>query len=133
MSRLVAECFARAALQSGCRFSAGLAEARALMATGRPDEAEHVLRDLTAPDARAQTTLTLVRAWNLFWTLDRPTEAEAVLAAGERALGPRSSSGTAERDALRARFAFAQGDPRAALALAAPIEADESAPEAARV
>src|SRR3954452_2732193 len=85
MSRLVAECFARAALQSGCRFSAGLAEARALMATGRPDEAEHVLRGLTAPDARAQTTLTLVRASNLFWTLDRPTEAEAVLAAGERA------------------------------------------------
>src|SRR3954454_14920363 len=86
MSRLVAECFARAALQAGCRFSAGLAEARALMATGRPDEAEHVLRDLTAPDARAQTTLALAGAWTLCWTVARPPEAEAGLAAGERAL-----------------------------------------------
>jgi tetratricopeptide (TPR) repeat protein len=39
----------------------------------------------------------------------------------------------AELYALRARFAFAQGDPHAALALAAPVEADECAPAAARV
>ena len=134
-----------------------------------------------------------MRAWNLFWTLDRPAEAEAVLAAGERALlapprpgwpsrvathapgapgesraardgaahataapsaarGPAATAarrgapatdgsllraphapGVAELHALRARFAFAQGDPHAALAIAAPIEADECAPEAARV
>ena len=43
MSRLAEDGFARAALQSGCGFSAGLAEARALMATGRPEHAEHVL------------------------------------------------------------------------------------------
>jgi tetratricopeptide (TPR) repeat protein len=133
MSRCADDGFARAALQSGCRFSAGLAEARALMATGRPEDAERVLSGLTAPSERAETTLTLVRAWNLFWTLDRPAAAEAVLDAGERALGPRISGGTAELHALRARFAFAQGDPRAALALAAPVEGDESAPEAARV
>jgi tetratricopeptide (TPR) repeat protein len=35
--------------------------------------------------------------------------------------------------AMRARFAFAQGDPRGARALAAPIEADPRACEAARV
>ena len=34
---------------------------------------------------------------------------------------------TPELVALRARFAFAQGDPRTALALAAPIEADGDA------
>ncbi|WP_028062848.1 tetratricopeptide repeat protein [Solirubrobacter soli] len=124
MSRLAEEGFARAALQSGCRFSAGLAEARALMATGRPDAAERLLADLTAPDERGATTLALVRAWNLFWTLDRPADAEAVLTA--RTAAP-------ELHALRARFAFAQGDPLAALALAAPVEADECAPEAARV
>ena len=142
MSRLAEDGFARAALQSGCGFSAGLAEARALMATGRPEHAERVLAGLSAPSERAETTLALVRAWNLFWTLDRPAEAEAVLDAGERAFAaragrdarpaPQAGGGTAELHALRARFAFAQGDPRAALALAAPIEADEHAPELAR-
>jgi len=170
MSRLAEDGFARAALQSGCGFSAGLAEARALMATGRPEHAERILARLTAPSERAEATLAQVRAWNLFWTLDRPAEAEAVLDAGERALAARASrdtaptplsadastrdarpaalptaastrdarpapqagGGTAELHALRARFAFAQGDPRAALALAAPIEADERAPELAR-
>ena len=39
----------------------------------------------------------------------------------------------AELHALRARFAFAQGDPHAALAMAAPVEADACAPDAARV
>ncbi len=39
----------------------------------------------------------------------------------------------AELHALRARFAFAQGDPHAALAMATPVEADECAPDAARV
>src|SRR4051794_8510652 len=129
MSGLAEGPFARAALQSGCRFSAGLAEARALMAAGRPAEAESVLGGLTAPDERDETRLALVRAWNLFWTLDRPDEAEAVLFAGEGALGREA----AELSALRARFAFAQGDPHAALAIAAPIEADACAPEAARV
>src|SRR5215218_3999588 len=86
MSRPAEGGFARAALQSGCRFSAGLAEARALMATGRPDDAERLLGDLAAPDDRGETTLALVRAWNLFWTLDRPVEAEAVLAVCERVL-----------------------------------------------
>jgi hypothetical protein len=74
-------------------------------------------------------TLALVRARNLFWALNRAGEAEAVLAAAERASGGAAS----ELHALRARFAFAQGDPRAALAAAAPIEADSGAPEAARV
>ena len=134
MSRLAEDGFARAALQSGCRFSAGLAEARALMATGRAEDAERVLGGLTAPSERAETTLALVRARNLFWALDRPAQAEAVLDASEQALATREPRRrAAELHALRARFAFAQGDPLAALALAAPIEADESAPDAARV
>ena len=144
MSRLAEGGFARAALQSGCGFSAGLAEARALMAAGRAVDAEGVLAGLTAPTERAETTLALVRAWNLFWTLDRAADAEVVLATGERALlawadaradrgCPPNSPGTAELHALRARFAFAQGDPRSALAMAAPVEADPCAPEAARV
>ena len=132
MSRLAEGGFDRAALQSGCRFSAGLAESRALMAAGRPDEAERLLATLTAPSERGEATLALVRARNLFWALNRVGEAEAVLATAERALAA-TSTGVSELHALRARFAFAQGDPRAALAAAAPIEADPSAPEAARV
>src|SRR3954452_6958372 len=134
MSRLAEGAFARAPLLSGCRFSAGLAEARALMASGRPEEAESVLSRLGARHERDETTLALVRAWNLFWTLDRPDEAEAVLTAGERVLEAGApGAGVAELYALRAWFAFAQGDPRAALAIAAPIEADEAASETARV
>src|SRR5262249_7737033 len=45
----------------------------------------------------------------------------------------RDAGESAELLALRARFAFAQGDLRVALALAAPIEAREDAPDAARV
>src|ERR1700742_584980 len=132
MSRLAEEGFARAALQSGCRFSAGLAggralvgpaEARALMATGRAGEAEHVLATLVAPNERGEVTLALVRARNLFFALNRSADAEAALRAGEDALGVRGLAGgpaslsAMELHALRARFAFAQGDPRTALAM----------------
>jgi tetratricopeptide (TPR) repeat protein len=140
MSRLAEEGFARAALQSGCSFSAGLAEARALMVTGRPEEAERILASVRPPTDNARVTLSLLRARNLFWALDRPGGAETVLDEGEEALaasgitgGFTTASGIAELHALRARFAFAQGHPRAALAMAAPVEADERAPEAARV
>jgi tetratricopeptide (TPR) repeat protein len=127
MPRLADEAFARAALQSGCRFSAGLAEARALMATGRPEPAEHLLATLTAPDDRASITLALLRARNLFWALGRPAHAEMVLCEAA------TTSDAAELHALRARFAFAQGDPCGALAIATPIEACVGAPGAARV
>lgn len=126
MATQAEEGFSRAALQSGCRFSAGIAEARALMATGRPEQAEGVLARLAPPTPADAVKLALLRARNLFWALDRSHEAEAVLRAAE-------VTGSVELDALRARFAFAQGDPLAALALATPIEASELAPEAARV
>ena len=109
------------------------------MAAGRPDEAEHVLATLAAPDERGEVTLALVRARNLFFALNRSADAEAALRAGEQALAARGTAGSAaslgamELHALRARFAFAQGDPRAALALAAPVEGDPTAPDAARV
>jgi ATP/maltotriose-dependent transcriptional regulator MalT len=130
MSKLAEGAFARAALQSGCHFSAGIAEARALIATGRSEPAEHLLATLAAPNDRATVTLALLRARNLFWGLDRSTQAEAVLHEGERGL---VGSGAGELHALRARFAFAQGDPCAALAIAAPIEADPDAREVSRV
>jgi hypothetical protein len=141
MSRPAEGGFARAALQSGCRFSAGLAEARALMATGRPEEAERTLANLAAPDERGEVTLALVRVRNLFWALNRAGEADAVLTAAEQALATRAADGAgraassrvSELHALRARLAFAQGLPRAALAAATPIEADPTAPDAARV
>jgi hypothetical protein len=133
MSRHAEEGFARAALQSGCRFSAGLAEARALMATGRPEQAEHLLAFVQAPNEGAAVTLTVLRARNLFWALDRAAEAEAVLCDAERELAPAGGGRATELQALRARFAFAQGDPRGALALAAPVESDRTASEGARV
>jgi tetratricopeptide (TPR) repeat protein len=121
MSRLAEDGFARAALLSGCCFSAGLAEARALMSTGRPEQAELLLATLVPPSPAGAIKLAVLRAGNLFWALDRPAEACALL------------DGAPELIAIRARFAFAQGDPRAALALAAPIEAAADAPPAARV
>jgi tetratricopeptide (TPR) repeat protein len=121
MSRLAEDGFARAALLSGCCFSAGLAEARALMSTGRAEQAERLLASLVPPTPAHAITLAAQRAGNLFWALDRPEEAQALL------------EGAPELIALRARFAFAQGDPRAALALAAPIEAAADASTAARV
>lgn len=129
MSRLAEDGFARAALQSGCRFSAGLAEARALMATGRPQEAERALGRLVPAGPAEAVKLALLRARNLFWALDRPAMAEAVLRTAELAAGDNA----AELHALRARFAFAQGDPRAALTLAEPIESCARATDAARV
>ena len=77
MSRLAEDGFARAALQSGCRFSAGLAEARALMATGRPELAEDVFARVAPAGPGEILKLALVRARNLFWTLDRPAEASS--------------------------------------------------------
>jgi hypothetical protein len=126
MSRLGEDAFARAALQSGCRLSAGLAEARALMGTGRPAQAEAVLAALKPSSTAEAVRLAVFRARNLFWALDRPAEAEAVLLDGKL-------RGSAELVALRARFAFALGEPRTALALAEPIEADPRASEPARV
>ena len=125
MSRLAEEGFARAALQSGCRLSAGLAEARALMGTGRPEQAERVLAALKPASPAEAVKLAVFRARNLFWALDRPADAEAVLLDAEL-------RGTPELVALRARFAFALGEPRTAIALAEPIEADGRAPEPAR-
>src|SRR4051794_10855565 len=130
MPRLVEDGFARAALQSGCRFSASLAEARALMATGRPEQAEHVLAALQAPDEGAALTLTVLRARNLFWALHRAAAAEAGGRGAGRAGRPARAT---ERQARGAGFASAEGDPRAALALAAPIESAPAVPEAARV
>ena len=86
-----------------------------------------------AQASRQTLKLALVRARNLFWTLDRAAEAELVLRNAEAALAANGPRGAAELHALRARFAFAQGDPRAALAIAAPVEASGEAPEAARV
>jgi tetratricopeptide (TPR) repeat protein len=121
MSRLAEDGFARAALLSGCCFSAGLAEARALMSTGRAEQAERLLAGLVPPTPADAVKLAVLRARNLFWALDRPDEAHLLL------------DGSPGLIALRARFAFAQGDPRAALALAAPVEADADALPAARV
>src|SRR4051794_22242761 len=104
MFRPAEESFARAALQSGCRFSAGLAEARALMATGRPEQAEHLLSSLHAPDAGATVTLAVLRARNLFWALDRAAAAETAIREAERAVPPARAT---ELQALRGRFAFA--------------------------
>ena len=96
------------------------------MGTGRPEQAERVLAGAQARLARrggqarrCSAPATCSGRWTARRT-PRPSCSTAEL------------RGTPELVALRARFAFALGEPRTALALAEPIEADGRAPEQAR-
>jgi tetratricopeptide (TPR) repeat protein len=101
------------------RCSGRLGHARALAGTGAAAEAEQLLAALRPSTEAERAALAVARARNLFWALDRPDAAEAVLAAAEACVNDPS-----ELYALRARLALATGDPRAAIAAArhAPAE-----------
>ena len=153
MSRLAEDGFARAALQSGCRFSAGLAEARALMATSRPELAEGVFARVAPAGpgeiiklARARRSRSSgARNAVLRRSTTRRRRPEPSLRRGgerrsrpaarphERHGRPARTAGAAELHALRARFAFAQGDPLRRARHGRTIECSADVPEAARV
>jgi DNA-binding CsgD family transcriptional regulator len=123
-----AERFARAA---GDAFRARLALGCALAGAGRAHEAESVLATLTARTDDELSPLAIARARNLFWALDRPADAGAVLEHARVTV-----SGRPARDELLAhhvRLAAAAGRPDEALAAAMPLLGDDTAHEPARV
>ncbi|HEX5621923.1 MAG TPA: ATP-binding protein, partial [Solirubrobacteraceae bacterium] len=124
---------AEAAVQAGGGFRAQLTLARGLAGIGRAAEAQEILTALAA-QARDDTEVAAVAtasARNLFWGLERAEEAAAIVAAAEARVQRRDV-----RDDLRAqlvRLTAAHGRPRAALAAAAPLLADETLNEGARI
>jgi DNA-binding NarL/FixJ family response regulator len=128
-----AERFARAAVAAGGGFDARMALGRALAARGRGEEAEHELARLEPPrgDDAARAALAIALARNRFWALGRAGAADEALRAAEAAVADADL-----RDDLvaqRVRLIAASGEPRAALAAAAPLLDDAGVGEPARL
>jgi DNA-binding CsgD family transcriptional regulator len=125
--------FARAAVQAGGGFGARLALGQALAGAGDAAEADELLAALEpqASDDAGRARVAVARARNLFWGLDRASDADGALLAAEQAIAD-----PALRDelvALRARLTSAQGRPLAALAAAGPLVESLHAAEQARL
>jgi hypothetical protein len=115
---------ARAALQAGGGFGAELTLARSL--SGRAAEAEELLARLQprATTDAERAAVAIARASNLTFGLGRPSDADAVLLAAERAIADRI-----QRDdvvAVRAWVLCGQGRPQPALEAAAPLLASDT-------
>jgi len=129
----MAERLALAAAQSDASFDARLALARALAGMGRAAEAEELLRDLQ-PEAGLDVqrlTVAIARASNLFWGLDRTSDADDLLAEAEQAIGDRALRD--ELGALRGWLVCTFGRPRDALLAAAPLLESPQAREQTRL
>jgi DNA-binding CsgD family transcriptional regulator len=134
MDPVLAERLARAAVQAGAGFRAELALGRALAASGRGVEAERLLADLAAAQARddgERAAVAMARARNLFWALDRADDADAVLRGAEQRV--RDDGLRHELMAQRVRLTAAHGRPQAALAAAGPLLHDSNVHERARM
>ena len=129
----LAERLARAAVHADPAFDARLALARALAATGDGAGAEQLLAELApaAPDDAARAEIAVARARNLFWTLDRAADADAVLQAAAAEL--REPAVRHELAAQRVRLTAADGRPAAALAGAGPLLGDVAVDERVRI
>jgi DNA-binding CsgD family transcriptional regulator len=129
----LAERFARAAVQAGGGFGAGLALGRALAGQGHAEEADEALAGLIehARDDRGRVALAIASARNLYWGLGRSEDADAALRRAERDV----SDGRLRDELLaqRIRMLAASGRPREALSAAEPLLADEDASEQVRV
>ena len=128
----LAERLARAAVQADPGFDARFALARALAATGDGAGAEQLLGALPpdAPDDAARAAIAVARARNLFWTLDRAADADAVLRAAAAELP--EPAVRHELAAHRVRLTAADGRPAAALAAARPLLDDAAVDERVR-
>jgi DNA-binding CsgD family transcriptional regulator len=116
----LADRFARAAADAGAADATGL-RAMNLAMSGRGDEAESVLSDITSGGADDYHHWATVRAANLTWMLARPSEAATILA--DLAATPETEEEKAERlaieacvDIVSARCISAEQKARAALA-----------------
>ncbi len=119
LDRGVAERLARAAEDAGGGLPARMVRVDALRWLGRAEEAEALLADAAGScrDVEQRWRVAGVRASNLYFGLNRPADAERVLAetrAGSRAAAVEVTTGTtqavcSELDALQAEFWFNAG------------------------
>ncbi len=128
----LAERLARAAVRAGPEFRTELVLGRALAALGQGVDADQLFADLErqAPDDSERAAVAVARARNLFWTLHRADDADAVLRRTEPRV--RDDGLRHELAAQRARLTAAHGRPRAALAAARPLLEDGSVHDRAR-
>ena len=128
----LAERLARAAAAAGGEVEAERLVGLALIGQGRPDDAELVLGSLTpgaGTDQRVQVAVT--RAFNLYWALDLPAQAKAVLQHAEQAVTSRSAR-TEVAAALAGLLLFG-GDVIQALQAVGPVLGDPDADDRATV
>ena len=115
---------ARAAWDANGGATAGAAFAMMLVWSGRPDEAAEVMADIDPEPLAPNERLAVARARDtlLFWGLNRPDEAQAVLLEAEAALEGEADD-SLRREAVRARAGnyLNVGQPAAALAAAESI------------
>ena len=123
----LAERLARAAATTGSRVDAERLVGLALLGQGRPDDAELVLASLTpsAGTDHERLQVAISRAFNLYWVLDLPERAKAVLHHVEPVLTDRGSR--AELAAVLASLLLYGGGVTQALRALEPVLTDQDA------
>jgi len=129
----LAERLARAAAAAGGEVEAERLVGLALIAQGRPDDAELVLGSLTpgAGTDQERVQVAVTRAFNLYWALDLPAQAKAVLQHAEQALT--STGARTEVAAVLAGLLLFGGDVSQALQALEPILGDADADDRSTV
>jgi ATP/maltotriose-dependent transcriptional regulator MalT len=129
----LAERLARAAAAAGGEVEAERLVGLALIAQGRPDDAELVLGSLTpgAGTDQERVQVAVTRAFNLYWALDLPAQAKAVLQHAEQVLTSRGAR--AEVAAVLAGLLLFGGDVTQALQALEPILGDADADDRSTV
>jgi DNA-binding CsgD family transcriptional regulator len=115
----LAERLARAGVEAGGGFDVGCLLAQSLMHQHRADEVEAALAALVPGTDDEVVRVALLRTTNLFWSMARPAEVDAVIRQAEEVVGD-----TARRDelaAMRAVSLYCLGRPADALAQASAI------------
>ncbi|HKR50173.1 MAG TPA: AAA family ATPase [Pseudonocardiaceae bacterium] len=119
----LAERLARAAVNAGAGIEAQYLAGQTLIGLGRVQEAEQVLAGLLvgAPTDERRAQLASTRAFVLYWGLDRPGEATAVLQQARETIT--DPGGRAELDCVHAGFLVQGGSgPQALDAVAGPLD-----------
>ena len=129
----LAERLARAAAAAGGEVEAERLVGLALIGQGRPDDAELVLGSLTpgAGTDQGRVQVAVTRAFNLYWALDLPAQAKAVLQHAERALT--STGARTEVAAALAGLLLYGGNVSQALQALEPVLGDADADDRSTV
>jgi DNA-binding CsgD family transcriptional regulator len=129
----LAERLARAAAAAGGEVEAERLVGLALIGQGHPDDAELVLASLTpgAGTDQERVQVAVTRAFNLYWALDLPAQARAVLQHAELALT--SSGARTEVAAVLAGLLLYGGDVIQALQALEPVLGDADADDRSTV